>query len=94
MSRGDGRRPLPKRPGPQRFAGRLAKAGEGLTFDGGFFCPWGACDEPMQVQFDPDGGGSSYKAMFEGDEIRLRYDEALESEWGGAGYGGLTGREQ
>ena len=94
VSRGDGGWQLTKLLGSQRFAGSLAKAGEGLAFDGGFFCPGGACDEPMQVQFDPDGGGSSYKAMFEGDEIRLRYDEALESEWGVAGYGGLTGREQ
>ncbi len=80
--------------GSQRFAGALAKAGDGLAFDGGFFCPWGACDAPMRVQFDPDGGAAAYKTVYEGDEIRLRYDEALAGEWGGAGYGGLTGREQ
>ena len=94
MSRGDGGWQLTKLLGSQRFAGSVAKAGEGLAFDGDFFCPWGACDAPMQVQFEPDGDGTAYKAVFDGDEIRLRYDEALEGAWGGAGYGGLTGREQ
>lgn len=94
VSRGDGGWQLTKLLGSQRFAGSVAKAGEGLAFDGDFFCPWGACDAPMQVQFEPDGDGTAYKAVFDGDEIRLRYDEALEGAWGGAGYGGLTGREQ
>ena len=78
--------------GSQRFAGTLMHDGSGFQFTGRFFCPWGACDADMSVRFDPSDGG--YVGRFEGDEIRLRYDEGLEGEYGGAGYGSLTGEEQ
>lgn len=94
LSRADGGWQLVKLLGSQRFAGSLAPRPDALAFDGQFFCPWGACDAEMKVEFTLAGDGTLYTTDFEGDSISLRYDEALESEWGGAGYGGLTGREQ
>lgn len=83
---------LAKLLGSQRFRGSVAVQGDALAFDGEFFCPWGDCTAPMQVTFLPAGDG--FATQFSGDEIRLRWDEGLASEWGGAGYGGLTGAEQ
>jgi hypothetical protein len=77
--------------GSQRFVGQVAEDGDALRFSGRFFCPWGACDATMEVSFAREGDG--YRGTFEGDDIRLRYDQALEAEYGGAGYGGLTGEE-
>ena len=92
---GDGWR-LTKLLGSQRFDGALGVRGAVLGFAGQFFCPWGACDAPMNVEFVPEGpdGSGPYVADFDGDTIRLRYDEGVAGEYGGAGYGGLTGREQ
>jgi hypothetical protein len=83
---------LRKLMGSQRFAGELREQGPSLRFAGRFFCPWGACDATMDVAFERADGG--YLGTFDGDQIRLRYDEALEAEYGGVGYGGLTGEEQ
>lgn len=92
---GDGWR-LTKLLGSQRFDGALTARGAALGFSGQFFCPWGACDTPMDVDFVPEGPGATgpYVANFEGEAIRLWHDEGLAGEYGGAGYGGLTGREQ
>ena len=84
---------LTKLLGSQRFTGSLTPVGKALAFDGEFFCPWGDCTTPMQVEFQPDGE-AAYAAEFGGDQVHLRYDDALANEYGGAGYGGLTGREQ
>ena len=83
---------LSKLMGSQRFTGVIAPQGAALTFAGEFFCPWGDCTSPMNVDFNPDGAG--YITSFEGEEIRLRHDADLEVEYGGAGYGGLTGQER
>jgi hypothetical protein len=100
LSKADGGWHLAKLLGSQRFAGVMKPVGLALEFDGEFFCPWGECTSPMRVDFNPAGasaqGGGEVTELateFEGSAIALRYDEALESEWGGAGYGGLTGRE-
>ncbi len=84
---------LTKLLGSQRFTGVVAPQGASLAFAGEFYCPWGACTAPMNVDFNPDGA-AGYMANFDGEEVRLRYDADLESEYGGAGYGGLTGLEQ
>ena len=84
---------LTKLLGSQRFTGRLTPVGKALAFDGEFFCPGGDCPPPMQVESQPDGEAAS-AAEFGGDQVHLRYDDALANEYGGAGYGGLTGREQ
>ncbi len=85
---------LAKLLGSQRFRGTLIEQGAGLGFRGDFFCPWGACDAPMAVEFGPDPASGGFVTEFGGDAVRMRYDEQLEGEWGGAGYGGLTGDEQ
>ncbi len=83
---------LTKLLGSQRFDGATTFDGaSAMGFVGQFFCPWGACDEAMDLSFARDG--DTYKAEFSGDTISVRWDAALAGEWGGAGYGGLTGRE-
>lgn len=82
---------LTKLLGSQRFTGVTTFGDDGIHFVGQFFCPWGACDEAMDLMFEREGNG--YRAEFSGDMVTARWDEALASEWGGAGYGNLTGRE-
>lgn len=98
LSQRDGGWHLDKLLGSQRFSGTVTEVGLALEFDGEYFCPWGDCTSPMKVDFSPvgdasDGHVDAYGTDFDGQPISLRYDEALENEWGGAGYGGLTGRE-
>lgn len=88
----DGHWELRKLMGSQRFRGTLTPTADGLAFSGSFFCPWGACDASMDVQFAKEGDG--YVGRFEDDDIHLRHDAALEAEYGAAGYGGLTGDEK
>lgn len=90
---------LTKLMGSQRFDGAVSRRGVTLAFDGDYFCPWGDCTTPMVVEFTPDGpdaayGPAAYVTTFGDDEIRLRWDADLDNEYGGAGYGKLTGREQ
>lgn len=83
---------LTKLMGSQRFRGTITwDDPDTARFVGTYFCPWGACDEAMDVTFKRDAG--TYRADF-GGGITARYDRALADEWGGAGYGGLTGDEQ
>ena len=89
---GDGWR-LDKLLGSQRFSGRVDERGTSLLFDGEFFCPWGECTQAMKVEFEADGN-DGYVTQFDDDALHLRYDAAAEGEYGGAGYGNLTGREQ
>lgn len=85
---------LTKLLGSQRFRGSIDwQDADHASFAGAFFCPWGACDEPMEVVFTRDGG-DAFTTDFGGDSISLRYDQALANAWGGAGYGGLTGDEK
>jgi len=84
---------LAKLLGSQRFKGSLeATSSQSLRFVGEYFCPWGDCTMPMNGTFEADG--DSYVGSFGDGAISLRYDAALAAEWGGAGYGGLTGDEQ
>ncbi|HVK77531.1 MAG TPA: hypothetical protein VM734_29700 [Kofleriaceae bacterium] len=80
--------------GSQRFAGTATFPPDGsIDFDGKYFCPWGACDTPMQVSFRREAEGV-YTTQLGGDQIRLEWNPANAAEYGGAGYGGLTGEEQ
>lgn len=83
---------LAKLLGSQRFEGQVVELEGALRFSGRFFCPWGDCTADMEVEFRPDGDG--YLTSFGDDQVRLRHDDALEAEYGAAGYGGLTGEEQ
>ena len=93
LSRSGGGWRLDKLLGSQRFSGRVVDQGKTLAFEGEFFCPWGECTQAMKVEFEADGN-DGYVARFDEAAIHLRYDDAVDSEYGGAGYGGLTGREQ
>ena len=88
---GDGWK-LTKLLGSQRFTGVVTFDGAGaMRFIGQYFCPWGACDAAMDVAFERDDG--TYHGEFGGDTITVQWNAASAGDWGGAGYGGLTGRE-
>lgn len=78
--------------GSQRFEGTVTFPPDAIEFDGRFFCPGGDCTMPMVTTFADQGGGQ-YATTFDGAPIVLVWDEAYASEWGGAGYGGLTADE-
>lgn len=83
---------LTKLLGSQRFEGVVHFSGEAsFHFVGQYFCPWGDCTEAMDLTFAR--GDRGYAADFGGDTITAQWSAELASEWGGAGYGNLTGRE-
>ncbi len=84
---------LRKLMGSQRFEGTASFTRTEMAFDGTFFCPWGDCTVPMVTTFQ-EVGQSHYTAEVEGWPVDLRWDADLAREWGGAGYGGLTGDEE
>lgn len=89
---GDGWR-LTKLLGSQRFTGDVQFTTDGtIQFAGQFFCPWGDCDAAMEVTFER-GPGAGYLTRFGDDDITLAWNPGNAEEYGGAGYGGLTGRE-
>lgn len=83
---------LTKLLGSQRFDGVVHFMPEGFHFVGQYFCPWGACDAAMDFTFKPTDKG--YAADFDADTLSIHWSPELASEWGGAGYGNLTGRQQ
>lgn len=83
---------LTKLLGSQRFRGSASFTPEGIAFDGAYFCPWGDCTTPLVTTF-VDQGGHQYAASHDGTPILLVWDEGYADEWGGAGYGNLTGDE-
>lgn len=88
---GDGWR-LTKVMGSQRFTGVVSFTGEGFSLVGEFFCPWGECDAPVDATFTTDG--AAYTGVVDESQVKLWWDDANAKEFGGAGYGGLTGREE
>jgi len=84
---------LTKLLGSQRFEGAVTFGGEAsMRFVGQYFCPWGACDQAMDVTFTK--ADNAFRGTFDDDPITVQWDAASAGEWGGAGYGGLTGHEQ
>lgn len=83
----DGRFVLAKLAGSQRFRGQVTPSGEGFSFDGEFYCPWGDCTQPLHGVFKPAGRG--YRGTFENSTVTVTLIPApADSEWGGATYGG------
>jgi hypothetical protein len=78
--------------GSQRFTGIVAFTAEGLALVGEFFCPWGECTEAVDTVLRP-GDGPSYEGTIDGSAVRVWWDDANAKDFGGAGYGALTGRE-
>jgi hypothetical protein len=83
---------LTKLLGSQRFDGVVHFVPEGIHFVGQFFCPWGSCDEAMDVTLASTDNG--YAADLAGDTVSVQWNAELAGEWGGAGYGNLDGRQQ
>lgn len=87
---------LTKLLGSQRFDGAVSFSAGAIRVVGQFFCPWGDCTVAIDTAFVPDGpaAANQYTAVVDGSTIGLRWDEANAAEYGGAGYGGLTGQER
>lgn len=84
----DGRFKLEKLAGSQRFRGIVTPRGDGFTFAGEFYCPWGDCTHPLHGVFAPIGDGK-LRGTFDDKTIVVTMTRAQEtSMWGGAGYGG------
>jgi hypothetical protein len=84
----DGRFMLAKLAGSQRFRGEVKPRGEGFSFDGEFYCPWGDCTQPLHGVFKPTGNGG-YRGTFESSTVVVTLIPApADSAWGGASYGG------
>lgn len=84
----DGQRVLVKLAGSQRIRGVITPTGDGFSFDGELFCPWGDCTKRMVGTFRPTGDGA-LRGTFEGESMTVTLVRApADTAWGGAGYGG------
>lgn len=83
---------LSKLMGSQRFTGVVQFSEAGMALAGEFFCPWGECTAKVNTTLTGDDTGA-YTGDLDGSPVKVWWDEALAGEWGGAGYGGRTGRE-
>lgn len=84
----NGRFMLAKLAGSQRFRGVVRKKGEGFSFDGEFYCPYGDCTQEMHGEFRPVGDGT-LRGMFS-NSIVVTLTPAPDggASFGGVGYGG------
>ena len=78
--------------GSQRFEGTTTFTESAFHLVGEFFCPWGDCTAAIDTLFQ--GDGTSFTGTIESSPVRVWWDANNAAEYGGAGYGGLTGREQ
>ena len=60
----DGRWMLAKLAGSQRFRGEVKPRGEGFTFDGEFYCPWGDCTQPLHGVFKAARANGALRGTF------------------------------
>lgn len=81
----DGKYVLAKLAGSQRFRGEVKALGEGFTFDGEFYCPFGDCTAPMRGEFVRRTNGTLV-GRFDQPSIVVTLEPA--AGYGGAGYGG------
>ena len=86
----DNRYQLEKLAGSQRFRGVVRPRGDGFTFDGEFYCPWGDCTQPLHGVFTRSGD-RTLRGTFSDAAIVVTLTRAPQnSEWGGVGYGGAS----
>lgn len=85
----DGRLTLEKLGGSQRFRGEVTLRGEGFTFEGEFFCPWGDCTQPLHGVFEPVGAGT-FRGRFRNSDMIVMLERAPEGAFGGTAYGGAA----
>jgi hypothetical protein len=85
---------LAKLGGSQRFRGEVRAVGDGFSFDGEFFCPFGDCTSPMHGEFvrRPDG---TLVGKFDQQSIVVTLepggggDDGNGAAYGGDSYGGF-----
>jgi hypothetical protein len=77
--------------GSQRFTGLVVFTAEGMALAGEFFCPWGECTEQFNTVLTP--GEGSFEGVVDESQVRVWWDDTNARDFGGAGYGALTGRE-
>ena len=79
---------LTKLGGSQRFTGRITPNDRaGFAFDGVFFCPYGACDQPLHGGFR-SGGRGDLVGTFTDSAIKVTLTRATTTALAAAGYGG------
>lgn len=84
-----GRFMLAKLAGSQRFRGVVKPRGDGFTFDGEFYCPFGDCTQPLRGVFARTADGK-LRGTFNDTTIIVTMTRTQENDgaWGGVGYGG------
>lgn len=99
VRRAGGQLVLEKLAGSQRFRGVLVAVRGGYEFTGAFYCPWGACDKPVEAMLvrgrrAGELGGTLRVSGDRGEEVatvRLRRTGDLDgAAYGGAAYGGAA----
>jgi hypothetical protein len=83
----DQRLVLAKLGGSQRFEGEVRAVGQGFSFDGQFYCPWGDCTQELHGAFRPAANGALV-GTFRDARFIVRMHAAPESAFGGSTYGG------
>ncbi|HEY5928181.1 MAG TPA: hypothetical protein VIV11_41120 [Kofleriaceae bacterium] len=78
---------LAKLAGSQRFRGVVTPRGNGFSFDGEFYCPWGDCSQPLHGMFKPIGDGR-LRGTFRDATMVVLLERAPDHAFGGASYGG------
>lgn len=90
VRREHGRYMLAKLAGSQRFRGVIQPRGDGFTFDGEFYCPWGDCTQPLHGVFARQQDGT-LRGTFDDKSIVVTMTRAADpNTFAGAGYGGDT----
>jgi len=84
----DGATSVEKLAGSQRFRGNLTAAGDGVAFEGQFYCPYGDCNAAIRGSFRRTGE-DVWEGTFEGGHapmiVRMVY---AADAYGGGVYGG------
>jgi len=83
-----GRWVLAKLAGSQRFRGEVRPLGEGFTFDGEYFCPFGDCSAPMHGEFQRRPNGTLVGRFTDTQVVVTLTPAPANAVWGGTGYGG------
>lgn len=84
----DGKYVLAKLAGSQRFRGEVRPVGEGFTFDGEFFCPFGDCTSRMHGEFVRRPNGTLV-GRFDEPRIVVTLEPTSDGAYGGDSYGGI-----
>ncbi|HUJ59624.1 MAG TPA: hypothetical protein VLX92_14060 [Kofleriaceae bacterium] len=81
----DRRLVLTKLAGSQRFRGVVRPRGDGFSFDGEYYCPWGDCTQQLHGAFH--ASGEALRGSFPGGLV-IELVPAPDSAFGGTSYAG------